>query len=329
MARINAFDRKIEKDLDGEFGKRIIRECPAVERRSNLSVEEFEVEYFNSGRPVILKNAGRDWAIWKKWNFDFLRQTYGEDKVAADVYSKQPRVMKMSEVLDGILNYDPTSKTLPAYLQQWSLASYAPELLGDFKPLEYIRKNWFAEKMNLRTGLLWVGPQNATTFIHQDIYGLQTWNAQIVGRKLWFMFSPESQPLNTDKEVDYDKFLADPKSKATYFYLEPGEIAFVPKGWWHRVRTLEPSINLSGHILGEEDVPRMVKAIMITEAMGWLNHDLIKNSDPGLYETSRERCRARMLAFGLDPNDILGINKEISVSQATDLINLKGKFLES
>jgi hypothetical protein len=48
-------------------------------------------------------------------------------------------------------------------------------------------------------------------------------------------------------QIDYDRF---PLMRQVDIYevvLEPGEFLFIPVGWWHWVRSLAVSINLSFH----------------------------------------------------------------------------------
>ncbi|MEH2411051.1 cupin-like domain-containing protein [Nostoc sp.] len=49
----------------------------SVERRSNLSDDEFVKEYAFVGKPVIITDAMKDWTAMTKWIFDFFRSKYG------------------------------------------------------------------------------------------------------------------------------------------------------------------------------------------------------------------------------------------------------------
>ncbi|MGI2902867.1 cupin-like domain-containing protein [Tolypothrix sp. VBCCA 56010] len=51
-----------------------------VERRSNLSYEEFVREYASVGKPVIITDAMKNWKASTKWTVDFFRSQYGSVK---------------------------------------------------------------------------------------------------------------------------------------------------------------------------------------------------------------------------------------------------------
>ncbi|MGZ3726104.1 MAG: hypothetical protein ACXWQQ_09890, partial [Pseudobdellovibrio sp.] len=51
-----------------------------VERRENLSEQEFIKNYLNKGLPVIFSQEANNWACTKKWNFEFLKEQYPDDE---------------------------------------------------------------------------------------------------------------------------------------------------------------------------------------------------------------------------------------------------------
>jgi hypothetical protein len=94
-----------------------------------------------------------------------------------------------------------------------------------------------------------------------------------------------------------------------------------------RVNPYDRSIerDLDGHVLDEFDAPRLVKSYMVSDALGWLNRELIEATDPGLLATYRERTRVCVVTMGMDPADILGINRPESFSQVADLLDRAAK----
>lgn len=44
----------------------------SIERRSNLSIEEFEKEYNSQNKPVIITDILQNWPCQKLWTFDRL-----------------------------------------------------------------------------------------------------------------------------------------------------------------------------------------------------------------------------------------------------------------
>ncbi|MEH2317913.1 MAG: hypothetical protein V7K24_12470, partial [Nostoc sp.] len=50
----------------------------SVERRSNLSYDEFVREYASIGKPVIIADAMKNWTASTKWNMNFLVESMGD-----------------------------------------------------------------------------------------------------------------------------------------------------------------------------------------------------------------------------------------------------------
>lgn len=59
---------------DTSFG---IPEAYRIERRHRLTPEEFEQEYYNKKKPVIITGILDDWPASQKWNKEYLREQIG------------------------------------------------------------------------------------------------------------------------------------------------------------------------------------------------------------------------------------------------------------
>src|ERR1700739_4192245 len=55
-----------------------------VDRRSQLTFEQFVHEYRDPGNPVILTDAISDWPALRKWSPEFFKEHYGATLVAVD-----------------------------------------------------------------------------------------------------------------------------------------------------------------------------------------------------------------------------------------------------
>lgn len=82
--------------------------------------------------------------------------------------------------------------------------------------------------------------------------------SKVFGTKQIFLYPPEdadnlypfegmlsntgqADPLNPD----YEKFPNFKKASGTMCYLGPGEMLFIPPGWWHHIVSLSPSFSIS------------------------------------------------------------------------------------
>lgn len=91
------------------------------------------------------------------------------------------------------------------------------------------------------------------TPVHHDL--TNNFMAQVVGRKQIKLISPLHQPLlynhlhcysEVDLDnIDFDRFPLFRQVKIHEVTLHPGELLFLPVGWWHHVRALDASITIT------------------------------------------------------------------------------------
>ncbi|MEO8077652.1 MAG: cupin-like domain-containing protein, partial [Acidobacteriota bacterium] len=86
-----------------------------VERRRNLSPEQFRREYFMTGKPVVLEGIAAEWPAVKKWTFEYLLERCGQEEIdvldghtwkvqstpGADAVDAAERGMKMKDLLSA------------------------------------------------------------------------------------------------------------------------------------------------------------------------------------------------------------------------------------
>jgi len=110
---------------------------------------------------------------------------------------------------------------------------------------------------------LWVGTKGANTPCHQDCYGTNL-VAQLIGKKTWTLFPPSDSALLQPSRIPYEESsvyslinfenleknsestLHDLSFATPYIVtLQPGEVLFVPRHWWHFVYNEEFSISVN------------------------------------------------------------------------------------
>jgi lysine-specific demethylase 8 len=116
----------------------------------------------------------------------------------------------------------------------------------------------FTQHKLKNTVAAWIGPAGTVTGYHID-WGDNVF-AQICGRKEIRLVAPKDSrymyPCNrfdqgtTSSEVDVDRYNAErhplfKKAKEHRIVLQPGDMLFIPRGWWHYVRSLDKSISVS------------------------------------------------------------------------------------
>ncbi len=102
-------------------------------------------------------------------------------------------------------------------------------------------------------GFFWYGPAGTVTPLHHDL--TNNFMAQVRGSKLVRLVAPCELPdlynhrhcfsqVDLDK-VDYERFPQFRNVRVIDVVIEPGDLFFLPVGWWHYVRGLDVSITMT------------------------------------------------------------------------------------
>lgn len=230
-----------------------LEEIPRVE---NLSEDEFVHNYLRKCRPVVIENAARDWNATRTWSFDFFRSLPTDFMVTLEegnVMQEETTFRKITfrEYLDEIENPKPLNGRIP-YLSVFNIFQHFPQLKAD------VDFSAMANHKLINHPAGWIGRGGTVTGYHID--WADNIFVQIVGSKFVKLVSPDQRRLmypsskydsNTlMSSVNADNY--DPvchpefkKVNALYTTIKPGEMLFIPRAWWHYVRSLSPSISVN------------------------------------------------------------------------------------
>jgi lysine-specific demethylase 8 len=140
------------------------------------------------------------------------------------------------------------------YLSQWEILTEFPELKADFD----IRRLWPGWRLTWQYAF--VGPANTVTGLHYDFPS--NWFCQVRGTKEAILVtSDQSRHMCPSRKFDWGATLSAiditrlaeqrreraefEKVRGLYARVEAGDALFIPKGTWHAVVALEPSISLA------------------------------------------------------------------------------------
>lgn len=259
------FERRIEK-LESllNFYSDLHRQSGAagkIDVREGISGKEFFDEYYYRNKPVILRSMMDDWPAMGKWSPDFFIRHYGQVPVEVTKgrekerdYEKEFRktVVKMpfGEFIEQIRQ---PSSSNDIYLVARNYFFSNPQfraLRDDIIPPASIIDSSFTGLQNIKA---WFGPRGTVTPLHHDKHSILF--CQLTGRKQFKMIPSFELPriYNQDRyysEVDPER--VDPEKHPLFLnasvadvVINPGEMLFIPAGWWHWVRSLDLSISVT------------------------------------------------------------------------------------
>jgi hypothetical protein len=231
----------------------------SIARRERLSGDEFLQQYYRGNRPVIITGMLEHFPARSKWNLDYFAERFANRMVEvqfgrnADTQYEMnsiahKREMRFGDYIDMVrtcgssndfyMTANNDSKNRESLKELWDDVAALPEYLTD--DLE-------------RRGFFWFGPAGTITPLHHDL--TNNFMAQIMGRKRVRLVAPCDLPriynmrhCFTDvdaKAVDLQRFPAMAGVTIHDCVLAPGEILFLPVGWWHHVEALDISVTLA------------------------------------------------------------------------------------
>ena len=240
-----------------------------IDKREKLSLKEFMHEYVLKNRPVVLKDAARDWPALSKWTPEFFKERYGDKSVPVFERKRGLTLKEKVSLRDYVNEITSSSGRNPAkYLFSLRIQKEFPDLLKDLEPRpSYWDPNWLDSKY-LLPGLSNFKLRNITglemnmggtgspfPFLHYDDLWTQTFITQIYGRKAWVLYKPDQVPymypsqeadtisrIPMERDVDLSEFPLFAQAKPYRVIVEQGEMLYGAPGWWHTTMALTSSI---------------------------------------------------------------------------------------
>ena len=227
------------------------------------ALEDFSQRYLtlsSNPEPCVLKGIVEQWPAFGKWNdLEYFHERFGYRTVPVEVgqhYLAANWGQKLMTVTDFLARYVVSGSLLEekGYLAQHPLFDQIPELKDDICIPEYC-----CLSLNDAEPLIhaWFGPVGTVSPLHYD--RSQNILAQVVGRKYVRLYTPSQSdallPIpsfinKNSSQIDLD----DPQQLQKHgiadlefvdCILEAGDALFIPKGWWHYIRSLDVSFSVS------------------------------------------------------------------------------------
>jgi lysine-specific demethylase 8/hypoxia-inducible factor 1-alpha inhibitor (HIF hydroxylase) len=245
---------------------------------ADLTPQQFNQRYQRPGVPVILLGLKPE----PDWNLDYLCQQLGNQEFLLRYYGKeryQQDKREWTSIGSGVQTqsqpfsvYSELLRTQVAHEQDIYLAKCSLHHTALMNTDTVQRLQAELEQLGLTqpaSGLnLWVGPSGHMECLHYD--AMDGTLIQLHGRKRVVLFPP-SQTFNlypfpfyahlryglklrswfSRVYPDQPDFAAFPKLRTALQYkydvtLHPGEMLYIPAGWWHEVTSLDSEVDRDG-----------------------------------------------------------------------------------
>jgi hypothetical protein len=227
-----------------------------IERVETISKDDFYANYVKKQRPLIIEKLTQDWPAYKKWNLNYIKSIAGENVVPLydnrpvshkDGFNEAHAKMKMVDYVD-LLQSKPTNYRIFLY----DLMKELPILHKDFK--------WpdIGLRLIKQLPMLFFGGKNSKVFMHFDIDYSNILHFQFDGQKQCILFDPDQTPflykiphsLICREDIDFDnpdfdRWPALKQAKGYICKLNHGEMLYMPEGYWHYMKYLEPGFSMS------------------------------------------------------------------------------------
>jgi hypothetical protein len=264
----------------------------------DMTTDKFLEEYEKQNKPVVIEGAALSWKAFEKWQDpDYCQQhTTGRSFRA----TSGAAALSADFTLPAYHNYCKSThlEEAPLYLFDRTALEPGSHLWKDYMPdLQKSCPYWDVERQNetghdlfevlgqgRRPDHTWliVGPQRSGSVFHIDPNATHAWNAVICGRKRWIFYPPGVAPPGVHPSRDGDE-VALPISVGEWLFqfwdehtkrkktappgqvpLEtttmPGDVVFVPHGWWHLVVNLdELNIAITHNYVGISNLANVLR----------------------------------------------------------------------
>lgn len=227
-----------------------------VERRPTPDADEFFTNYWATNTPAIFTDLVTRWPDLDRWTFAHLREHHGHVEIEAEVGRQG------DPDCDIRFAHHRTTTTLAAFIDRTLAAGESNDIYliannhnlarPALRPLldAAVFPPGYVDRERLPRGsALWLGPAGTVTSLHHDTSNILF--CQIRGRKRVRLIAPDEPALLKNTRGVYSRLdpeRPDPAWQTTQVHdltLAPGEALFIPAGWWHHVRALDPSISLA------------------------------------------------------------------------------------
>ncbi|GAB4030614.1 cupin-like domain-containing protein [Spirosoma gilvum] len=239
-----------------------------VEKKYNLSYEEFAEKHLFANYPVVIGDACASWSAKNKFTPEFFKKHYSDREV--EISGKK---YTLGEYIDWMLTG--TEENPAPYPCTLQIERDYPELLPDVLPrFKYALPDRINSKLlpkrflsGANTLEIFFGSPGAQfPYVHYDYMCLHAYITQLYGEKEFTVIPPDQTPYVYPRpdnlwvsqvddiwNPDLEKYPLFAKTTPIKFVVGPGETLFIPCGWWHTAKSLTPTISVALDCLNDSN----------------------------------------------------------------------------
>jgi hypothetical protein len=237
-------------------------EPATVPRLHRPDVGDFRRRFENARQPVVITGVMDDWKAMQHWSPAYFAQHLGDTHIPVitcdedlpdDGPIRPDQLMRIRTVpvkMSDYVQQMAQGRVLRGYVSGMPLEPHLPMLIDDIGSPAY-REIGTTSSPRIWLGTHVIGP------LHYDpssnLHGI------VYGAKRFTLFHPSQLPLlypcsmlstipqmsqASLSQPDYARFPKLKKASAIIVDLTPGDMLFLPAGWWHQVNTPGPTISV-------------------------------------------------------------------------------------
>jgi hypothetical protein len=232
-----------------------------IDRASSIVGDEFYRWYYCLNCPVVLNSMMDAWPALHIWTPHYFRELFGSETVEVmmgrtsdsdyEINCEQHKGrMRMDQYVDMVQCAGSTNDFyMVANNRSLQRGGALYPLLSDLRFFDGILDPWNTDGKLF----LWFGPAGTVTPLHHDSMNILL--AQVLGRKkvilipsfqTHLVYNHLSVYSRADPDVsDCDRYPLFKNVTRMELELQPGDVLFIPVGWWHHVRSQDISISVS------------------------------------------------------------------------------------
>ena len=246
----------------------------SIQRVSAISCDRFLSAYVSANQPVIVVDAMASWDALSLWTPEWLASQHGDSEV--QVYNSLFDLVDIVSLRRYIhQNFGKNNSFQTEDYVRWYCKFKDVDFVWADNFFHAVSSNWAdlyffptqgfvlpASRAEQTRSVvtdpfpykgLFVSGRGARTRLHRDPFGSDAVLCQIYGSKLVAFYPPEESSKLQDERGCVDPEAPDMRrfprfldaSRRYEDILRPGEVLFVPGGWFHDVKSISDSISVT------------------------------------------------------------------------------------